>query len=344
MTETLKKSDNNRYYGLDILRGLATLGVLLLHFTHRIYDFYPKALRVSVDMSFPDIDLPVYSMFFFSLSGFVILMSFKRHSWYEFLIMRFIRLYPIFILGCFSAYFIICISPLMQNGIDILGFLANLTMVANWFNYRYVDQAYWTLAYEIGFYGFVIVFVAAFGKRTFKFIPMLLSIAAIVFILIVEFTSIPMISPVYHFLMLTEYTEFFALGAALYMIHITGERYNILYIIPIIASHCVAYYYHGFTGIVIIFISMILLLSASFIKISYNIITKPLIELSKISYPLYIFHQMIGIIIIAHLEFLGVGADLSTIITVILMIIVAYYMTYYYDIPIGKKLKQKLLP
>ncbi len=344
MTEILNKSNNNRYYGLDILRGLATLGVLLLHFTHRIYTFYPNALPVSVDTSFPNIDLPVFSMFFFSLSGFVVLMSFKRYSWHEFLIMRFIRLYPVFVLGCFSAYFIICISPLMQNGIDIWGFLANLTMVANWFDYRYVDQAYWTLAFEIGFYGFLIAFTVIFGKGVFKFIPMLLSIAAIVFVAITEFTSISMESPLYHFLMMTEYTELFALGTAVYMIHTTGEKYNILYVFPIIMAYFIEYYCYGFIGILIVLASMSLLLMASYIKIPYNRISKPFVELSKISYPLYIFHQMIGITIIAHLEHLGFSADLSTIMTIIFMIILSYYITYYVDIPIGKKIKQKLLP
>jgi peptidoglycan/LPS O-acetylase OafA/YrhL len=344
MTETIQKLDNNRYYGLDILRALATLGVLLLHFTHRIYEFYPNALPVSVDTSFPHVDLPVYSMFFFSLSGFVVLMSFKRYSWYEFLIMRFIRLYPIFVFGCFAAYFIICISPLMQNGIDIFGFIANLTMVANWFGYRYVDQAYWTLAYEIGFYGFMILSTILFGKKIFKYIPIMLTISAIIFILMIEFIQITDVAPLHHFLMMTEYTEFFALGTAVYMIRMTGEKYNIVYVFPIIASYFIAYYYDGFVGSVIIFVSMILLLMASYIKIPYNKMSKPFIELSKISYPLYIFHQMIGITIIAHLEHLGVSADLSTMITIIFMIILAYYVTYYFDIPVGKTIKQKLLP
>lgn len=344
MTETLNTSDKHRYYGLDILRGLATLGVLLLHFTHRIYEFYPNALRVSIDTSFPNIDLPVFSMFFFSLSGFVVLMSFKRYSWQEFLIMRFIRLYPVFVFGCLSAYFIICISPLMQNGIDILGLLANLTMVANWFDYRYVDQAYWTLAFEIGFYGFLIALTVLFGKGVFKFIPILLTISAIVFVAMTEFTSLSTESPLCHFLMITEYTELFALGTAVYMIHTTGEKYNILYVFPIIMAYFIAYYCYGFVGSLIVFVSMILLFMASYIKIPYNRISKPFVELSKISYPLYIFHQMIGITIIAHLEHLGISADLSTSMTIIFMIILSYYVTYCFDIPVGKKIKQKLLP
>lgn len=323
-----------RYYGLDIVRGLAILCVMLFHFTDKIYDLYPKALPVIFQFSYGV--FPVYV--FFTLSGFVVLISFKRYSWINFLKIRFIRLYPIFFLGCFITALILFLSPLTSNSVDNIGFLTNLILLNNVLHYPYIDGVYWTLSYEIGFYIFIAFCIGFYGEKIYRYLPILLIMTSIGFIFIAHY--IP--SPLDYITMITPYSHLFALGIALYLLSTTQDWYNLWYIMPIIFVCFIEYYYNGLIGVLAIVAIIAIVLIGANIKITYNRLTKPLIELGNISYALYIFHQMIGITIIAHLEKIGLEEHISRLITMMIMIIISYYITYYYDAPIGKKLKNLL--
>jgi peptidoglycan/LPS O-acetylase OafA/YrhL len=335
MTHAFNISDNHRYYGLDALRGLAIFCVMLFHFTYKIHDLYPQALPNIIQ--FPYGEFPVY--IFFSLSGFMIIPSLKRYSEINFLKIRFIRLYPVFILGCFVTFLTLLMSPLMDSPVGIVGFLFNLTFFNSVFHFPCVDGAYWTLLYEIGFYGFCVLVIKICGEKIIRFMPLLLVITSLIFILFVRYVP----SPIHYFLMITDYAHFFGLGVALYFIHTTRQWLNILYIIPIIGICLIAYYDDGLIGFIEILLIIILFSIATYKNIALNYITKPFIALGNISYALYIFHQMIGITIIAHLEQIGINANIATIVTMIIMVIVAYYVTYYYDMPIGKKLRHRFI-
>jgi peptidoglycan/LPS O-acetylase OafA/YrhL len=332
-----KTSDLNHthYYGLDILRAFAILSVIFFHFTYKIHDLYPNAHANLVQ--FPYGEFPVF--IFFSLSGFLIIPSLERYSVRDFFKLRLIRLYPVFILGCITTSLILCISPLMGFSISIKSFLVNLTFFAEVFAQKNIDGAYWILPYEIGFYSFCGFFTHLISKKKYRYMPILLIIMAFIFIKLSYY--IP--SPLHFFLMITNYTHFFCLGISLYFMHSKKQYCNFIDLIPIIGVFLIEYYYRDVTGIIEILLIIILFIIGTSHHITYNVITKPLINLAYISYSLYIFHQMIGITIIAHLEEIGINANIATLMTTIFMIVIAYYITYYYDIPIGKKLRQKFI-
>jgi peptidoglycan/LPS O-acetylase OafA/YrhL len=146
-----------RLRGLDALRGIAAMAVVVFHYTtsfdsENYFPGYDEAL-----LSFPGGRYGVW--LFFVISGFVILWSVQRAPTVgDFAYSRFSRLYPPYWGSLlFVAAYIVIAQNVLDAGIDKLTFtlpqfLANLTMVPSWFGQKELDGAYWTLAIEMGFY------------------------------------------------------------------------------------------------------------------------------------------------------------------------------------------------
>jgi len=148
----------NRIAAIDSWRALAILSVMAFHYLVRfappqqgedLYGFayvYPAALelgRYGVEV-------------FFVISGMVITMTLLRsRNVIDFGFRRFARLYPAFVVCMtFTFIFVALAGPptLRVSGADYLG---NLTMLADRLGLNFVDGAYWSLAVEVEFYAFV---------------------------------------------------------------------------------------------------------------------------------------------------------------------------------------------
>lgn len=132
---------------LDGLRGIAALIVILQH-----------AAQVVAEAGFglfgPMLDAVNLGRFgvilFFLISGFVIPFSFRGPTpLRDFAISRFFRLYPAFWL---SIPILAIVAATKGRAPDLPTFLANITMVQEWFGYANIGWGYWTLSYEMGFY------------------------------------------------------------------------------------------------------------------------------------------------------------------------------------------------
>lgn len=135
----------DRLYAIDLLRFVAALSVALAHW----YWVTPSGIR----------DLPFYPeqwfryggmlgvIFFFIISGFVILRSAQDTTPLRFAASRAIRLYPAFWVCC-TITFLLTDPWLYRWG----NFLLNLTMFPEALGAVPVDEAYWTLALEAQFY------------------------------------------------------------------------------------------------------------------------------------------------------------------------------------------------
>jgi peptidoglycan/LPS O-acetylase OafA/YrhL len=139
---------------LDSLRGLASVWVMLYHFTSN-FDKHLGGHSSAPAMSFPwgahGVDL------FFMISGFVITMTAERRPQLkEFAFARFARLYPAYWAAVlFCAGLGMATQLLSERTTDWRDVLVNLTMIQQLFGVADVNGAFWTLYVELLFYGVV---------------------------------------------------------------------------------------------------------------------------------------------------------------------------------------------
>lgn len=289
---------------LDALRGFAALAVVLFHYTleteHAISYFNVGCMGVDL---------------FFIISGFVIFMTIqKSKNWKAFLVSRFSRLYPAY-WACVSVttllfFFAIRADWLALKKIDPtenlpLVYLTNLTMFQYYFKVPDVDGSYWTLIVELIFYIFML-FILAFKKidklETYGTICLLL-ISLYYFDQVAEhllfhklLISIPLIS----------YFPLFFGGIVLYKMKFekkSAQRMMVFILTFIIQSlifqHCYRNRFYLIHTEYILALSSIYSIFLLFLYGKLTFIVNPFtIWLGKISYSLYLLHQVIGVFII----------------------------------------------
>ncbi len=127
---------------LDLLRFFSAMAV----FFHHTFLFHYGRLGIYL---------------FFMISGFVIYFSLDKGI-KEYIIGRFIRLYPIFWV-CASITFLVTIF--YNTSISFKHFLLGLLMFNNGHMEIMIDGSYWTLTFELLFYLYIGVFVWLFSKK-----------------------------------------------------------------------------------------------------------------------------------------------------------------------------------
>jgi len=151
-----------RLKGLDALRGFAALSVCLFHYTYSFTDSTGRAFDPGFSWPYGlyGVDL------FFIISGFVIFMTLEnsRHV-YDFAAARFARIYPAFLAALTLTTTVLLLSPLDMLKPTAMKFVANLSMMPLLFGQRVVEGAYWTLAFEAGFYLFAATVLRRCGER-----------------------------------------------------------------------------------------------------------------------------------------------------------------------------------
>ncbi len=154
---------NHRIYSLDLLRGLASLGVCWFHLT---------------TFHYPTPDGPIYHLIrssgaygwlgvevFFVISGFVIPYSLKRsgyklNSYPTFILKRILRLDPPYLLTivvllvlAYAYGFYSGKPPLVENSpIGLTRVLLHLGYLNMFFGYEWLNPSFWTLAIEFQYY------------------------------------------------------------------------------------------------------------------------------------------------------------------------------------------------
>jgi peptidoglycan/LPS O-acetylase OafA/YrhL len=133
---------NQRLHGLDSLRGLAALAVLVQHYISLIAA--PGSILAEYTIGIVDLGKFGVSLFFL-ISGFVIPQSVGR-GLQQFWVGRAFRLLP-------ALWFSICFASLLGAQIDgPLHLLANALMVAGTLGEENLVSVYWTLNWELYFY------------------------------------------------------------------------------------------------------------------------------------------------------------------------------------------------
>lgn len=143
----------SRVSWLDSLRGIAAFMVVILH----IWIIWLESMKNNLDLN--SILLPIFNSFtveyidfgkigvavFFIVSGYVIPYSLEKKNIKQFLISRFLRLYPIYWVSIFLAYFV-------YHNLTVNEYLINMTMFQSFLKTNDAIGVFWTLQIEWIFY------------------------------------------------------------------------------------------------------------------------------------------------------------------------------------------------
>lgn len=200
--------ERDRIAELDLLRFTAAASVVLFHAT----DWPAHAALLTEIFRYGFMGVPL----FFTISGFVILMTAQNRSGIEFVNSRIARLYPSFwICVLLSALAL----DLLANDPPSLGVIAaNLTMQPRMlFDEPYLDPVYWTLVVEMKFYALIwVLIVTRQTRRVELFLTLWLVLAALA-----TFVTVP------HWLnslLIPMWASLFTGGCYLYLIRSRGAR------------------------------------------------------------------------------------------------------------------------
>ena len=323
----------SRLVALDGLRGIAILLVMLVHYTSRFPDFYAEALTPDFDIWFGFYGVHL----FFIISGFVILMSLDRSDGEGFLRSRFLRLYPLFWLSVALTYGVRVLGPAIENTINIPTFLINLTMLNAYLRIEAVDGVYWSLAYELGFYVFLYGLFQARLRSWIGWIPVYFLLSSLSFVWLYPFIPHP-----FHFILVfNSYGHLFAAGLALFLLYQRGMDWR--WIIVLIATPFIQFLYEDGFGAIAVGVAVGGAAAGIFVPwVAQRLSMKPLVWLGKISYALYLTHQMIGYEIMAQLQKAGAPWIVSFGITFLAAIAIAAGLTFYLEKPVVAYIRRHL--
>lgn len=297
---------------------------------------------------------------FFIISGFVIVQSLSGKTMRDFLIGRFVRLFPLFWILCTLTYISTLIVP-HAKALHFNEYLVSMTMLADTINelgnttLRLVDPSYWTLGVELIFYIAIAIFVSLFSYSKIRYF--LLAWLVLSIVAFMHHTD----QTFYMKLALVRHTSYFVFGGALALI-ITKQAASLLernidwllligsalYSLIIRARAIPAYTVPNPLDPLVI----TCILSAFFVGVIGIVYLSPVIKHKKVvellaalgglTYPLYLLHQTIGNILINFLtDMYNIPWDTFAICFEVFMILAAY-VVYTYDKKMRSWLMSKL--
>ena len=322
----------SRLVELDSLRGIAVLMVVLFHYTSRYNIVFDSHNMDLFRFKFGHYGVQL----FFILSGFVIFLTLNRtESGWDFVKRRFVRLYPTFWLCLLITFVITSNSNIVRFQRDYYDLLMNFTMVPELFNSKTIDGVYWSLLIELIFYGLMFFLYKA---RMLKRIVVVGYIWLIVCSLIFLFVD----SSILKLFLLADFCYLFIGGICFYRLWMGVGSWSNHYLIV----GCVIYSF-SFKGIEeglfsILFFTIFYLFILQ--KLKFLGKSKILVFLGVISYPLYLLHQFIGLIIINWLiKNLTENYLILLLIPITISILISAVIVYYFEKRWVEKLKAVLI-
>jgi peptidoglycan/LPS O-acetylase OafA/YrhL len=337
---------SNRLVELDVLRGIAALGVVLYHYTTNYNHLYGHSKEVLVD--FPH--GPYGVSLFFMISGFVILMSLeKTKSSLDFVVGRLSRLYPAYWIAVILTFSIVSIAGLPGKQVSWQIALVNLTMFQSFLKFPphvefNVDGGYWTLGVELSFY---LIMFALYKSKLLKHIEIITIVWLFFMILNIVFDNqidLLIDTRIRNFFLLgfanAYYANLFIAGMMFYKIKTDGlylKRYAIIaacFLVYELANNWNWKTAFVFILFVIVF-DFMLKGKLAFMK------QKPLIFFGTISYTLYLVHQNIGYVIIRTLYQLKINPNTSIFVAIVLSIVLASTITFLIEQPMIRLIREQ---
>lgn len=337
---------NGRLKELDALRGIASILVVLFHFTlgRPGGPLWFKLGTTGVDL-------------FFIISGFVILMSLEKITKStEFIINRISRLYPTYWISVTFTFLLILVYGFYKNGefskTLIVNYLSNLTMFQFFMNVPNLDGPYWTMIIEMLFYVFMLFL---FHFKLLKY----LNIFGIIFSFFAVFSTAlygdaSLVKTVIFRFPLFQFIPLFLAGSIFYKIYTYRIKLIESYFLILfcLISQILLFKHAGRSSSFInhteysFMLVVYFLLFTLFVnnKLGF-IVSKWTLFLGKISFALYLIHQYISteFIIPFLVNRLNVNFWVASLLIALpISIILATFITFKLELKLSKLLKKNL--
>lgn len=339
----MKSVPGKRLYELDALRGFAALYVVFYHYTMN----RPQS-NTFLEMGFTSVDL------FFLISGFVITMTLEQcRSGKEFLVKRFIRLYPSFWI-CMSITTLLLVRYGFEhfNRQSFIKYLANLTMFSPYLGQDNMDGAYWSLLTELCFYILVLMFFVWRKMEKIEWIVAgcLAALSALGIVTRFFPISAGAFKNLYTYATIVLMLPTLLAGMCFYRLMYKGRTiYRYLLIAGCLLTSLCIQHLDPRTALIggFRFFAMHALYYSIFFLFVHGrlgfIVNRVTLFLGKISYPLYLLHMGMGLLIVIPNLNLYMPIWPAILLTIGIMMVTAFLVHILVEKPVQAFLKKKWL-
>jgi len=280
---------NERFYSLQVIRGLAAVSVLLFH-----VERYTKSLggeTVSIFNYVPFV-FGQGAFWFFEISGFIMAYLIDRRTNRNFLLQRVIRIYPPYFLAVITAI-VLQVMLLGFYSVSRLDLAKALTLLPMG-QITYILRVEWSLKYEIFFYLVCTIWAIGYFKN---FYPYFLA-AWFMIIIGVQFQQSHLLLHINE-IFLSQFNLYFIMGGFVYYINkrkkVKNKYVNFIIMTVSLMSYILLFYFrtHPFLSSDTL---LGLLMSTAFAVFIYSFLqletsqTNILVKFGDYSYGIYLIH------------------------------------------------------
>ncbi|GAB7038314.1 MULTISPECIES: acyltransferase [Catenuloplanes] len=351
MTE--QSAERDRLYELDGLRIFAAVAVMFYHYAWanaagpepHTATGYPE-LGGLFQYGYLGVDL------FFTISGFVILLSAMGRRPAEFVISRVVRLYPAYWVALTITAIVLATIGAGQFPISIVQYVANLTMFNSLVNIPNVDVVYWTLWAEMRFYVMILIFTMI-GITKNRVLVFLWGWTAISLLLAANVLPGP-IQTVATLVFQPEWSQYFIAGMALSLLYRFGRTWQPFALLAVSAAIAVVRaidfknavgerYQESFSTAVVVVIVLLVfvVMTLTALRITRGLGRAWFAVAGSLTYPLYLIHDRVGVVLWNRLDDY-VNRWVLLLAVPLLMCGVAWLIHRYVERPGAKALKRGL--
>jgi peptidoglycan/LPS O-acetylase OafA/YrhL len=327
-----------RLQGLDSLRGMAALAVVLYHYTFGYTQVVGRHMP-GLDLIATDGHFGIY--LFFIISGFVIFMTLERSARAaDFSVSRFARLWPPYLVCAGLTSLLIVGLDFNPNHLTVVDALLNILMMNKVLGNVSIDPSYWTLTYEVLFYASAAMIF--FGLKIKRIEWACLAWLGLAFV--ARISSFNQHHQRLGVVLGVDFCHFFVLGMMIYLI--SQRRNSWLTMSTTVLAFAMTLFGPSYNpGAIKLW--QFMLLTALFAGIVWLVAERkirflniaPLLFLGEISYSLYLVHQIAGYWVIKQLEALGWDPDHAIWAAVLCAIVVATCVRKWVEVPAQKAIR-----
>jgi peptidoglycan/LPS O-acetylase OafA/YrhL len=336
--EKVSRAANRRLHGLDSLRGLAAIAVVLYHYTVG-YNTLVQQHRPGLLFEFVHGHFAVN--LFFVISGFVIFMTLERSSSLaDFAVSRFARLWPPYLACAALTASVIVLLHFNPMKLTLLDGLLNPLMMNNALGIVPIDPSYWTLTCEVFFYAGIALSFFVLRIRRMEWV----CLAWLAVSFLVQWSHFDDRHVRIAVVLGTEFCQFFVLGMMIYLI--ARRRGTWLTTVTALLAYLLNLFGPDFNpGNLRLW--QFMLMSAAFPLAVWFIVERkprflnvwPLLFLGEISYSLYLVHQIAGYWLIRKLEDAGSGPNVAVLVAIMAAIAAAACIRRLVELPAQKAIR-----